>query len=97
MFSLSQTQNPKKIDGISQSRLYKYLEDPVHSINFAASKIRYDINRWASEIDVSSRMDILGTLYSRGEIDIHDNPDSNDRGKQIDREFYPIAQEIFSE
>jgi len=89
--------NPENIDKTFKAHLYKYLKDPLHSANLSAAKIRYDINRWAPESDISNRPDILGTVYSLEEKPIHDNPDSNDRGKQIANEFYPLAKKALSE
>ena len=86
---------PKNIDKTSKANLYNYLKNPVHSANLSAAKIRYDINRWAPEVDVSGQPEILGTLYSRGDIPVHDKPSANDRGKQIAFEFYPLAKDIF--
>ena len=84
------------IDQTSNSHLYKYLKEPVHSANLSAAKIRYDINHWEPAFDISDRPDILGTTYSQRDKDIHNNPKSNDRGKQIANEFYPLIQELFS-
>jgi len=87
---------PDNIDKASKAYLYNYLKEPVHSANLAAAKIRYDINRWTPFSDISNRPDILGTLYSQGDIDVHDNPkpDTN-RGTQIGTEFYTLAKDIF--
>ncbi|NQY74672.1 MAG: hypothetical protein HRT90_07910 [Candidatus Margulisbacteria bacterium] len=87
---------PKNIHKISKAHLYSYLKEPVHSANLSAAKIRYDINRWAPFVDVSNLPNILGTLYSQGDIPVHGNPmpDEN-RGSQIGTEFYFLAKEAF--
>jgi len=86
----------ENIDKASKSHLYHYLKEPVHSANLSAAKIRYDIDRWAPETDISNRPDILGTVYSQGDIPVHNNPqpDTN-RGSQIGKEFYSLAKVIF--
>lgn len=88
---------PETIDTTSKAHLYIYIDEPAHSTNLSAAKIRYDINRWSPEVDISDRPDILGTLYSREDIKVHSKPESNDRGRQIANEFYPIAKDALSE
>lgn len=84
------------IDKTSNVHLYSYLKEPVHSANLSAAKIRYDIYRWKPYVDVSNRPEILGTLYSQGDIPVHANPEpDNNRGIQIGTEFYQIEKTVF--
>lgn len=73
--------------------LISYLDEPNHSINFAAANIRKIIDDWKRYIDLSNRPEIIGTIYSQGNINKpHSAPVSNSRGDQIKNGFYPIAQ-----
>ncbi|MEK7122421.1 MAG: hypothetical protein AAB855_01040, partial [Patescibacteria group bacterium] len=72
--------------------LYDYLILPKHNVRFAAAFIRYVFDFWSEYIDLSNRADIIGTLYHQGYGDPKMNPESNDRGRQIATEFYPVAK-----
>ena len=78
----------------SKAYLYAYAVQPRHSIRFGAARIRQIIDHWAHEIDLSSRPEIVGTLYSWKLGTPHPDPGTNDRGTQIAREFYPLAKNI---
>ena len=80
----------------SKAYLYAYAVQPRHSIRFGAARIRQIIDHWAHEIDLSSRPEIIGTLYSWKLGTPHPDPGTNDRGAQIAREFYPLAKNILN-
>lgn len=74
--------------------LYQYIRNPIHSIYFAAAKIKQIIDLWSRCINVDS--EVIGTLYSRGtkpcsEFDRNKIPE---RAKQIATEFYAISQQV---
>ncbi len=82
----------------SRAYVYAYVVQPEHSIRFAAARIRYLIDRWAPFVDISKKVEIIGTLYSLpdGKTSPHPHPVSNSRGLQISQEFYPIARTILT-
>jgi hypothetical protein len=81
----------------NRKALIAYLDEPTHSINFAAAAIRQIIDTWKPSIDLSKRPEIIGTIYSQGNIrKPHAKPQSNARGDQIKNEFYPMAIETLS-
>lgn len=88
--------DPSGEKNISRARLYTYLCDPKHNLNFAAARIRQTIDYWWKEKkeDISENIGVLGTLYSQGLKKPHANPKANDRGHQIQNEFYPIVKNI---
>lgn len=79
--------------------VYAYVVQPKHSIYFAAARIRSLIDRWTVFVDISRRVEIIGTLYSLPDSKVppRPNPTSNSRGLQISQEFYPIAQKVLEE
>lgn len=84
----------EKVAKTSRSYLYAYVVQPRHNIRFSAARIRQTIDYWAHEVDLSSRPEILGTLYYQGLGDPKPIPGVSDRGKQIAQEFYPLAGNI---
>ena len=72
--------------------LYQYVVQPEHSIRFAAAFTRYVIDFWSEYTDLSSRPEIIGTLYHQGYGSPHTHPGSIERGDQIAEEFYPLAK-----
>lgn len=83
--------SPQNINKLPSRKLYKYLDNPEHSIYFAGAKINMIIKAWSSYLDLREKPEILATLYSLSK-DPHSNPHANDRGKQIAGEFYKIAK-----
>ena len=83
----------KKMNKDAREHLYDYLVDPKHSVFFAGAYIRSLINYWASNIDLATRPDIIGTLYSQGYGKPKPNPETNERGTQIATEFYALAKQ----
>lgn len=71
--------------------LYRYVVEPKHNIRFAAANLRFIIDTWMPFVDLSSRPEILGVLYSQGVGIPHAHPKSNERGEQIAHEFYQLA------
>ena len=82
---------------IFDSDLYALLTNDKKSIHFAAACIKIHIDQWRSEIDLSDRPEILGTLYSWGYKTPHGKPGPSDRGKQIKNKLYPFAKEILGD
>ncbi|MEK7376345.1 MAG: DUF3892 domain-containing protein [Candidatus Margulisiibacteriota bacterium] len=81
------------ISKTSRKNLYRYVENPKHSIYFAAAIILRIIDEWAPFVDLSNRPEIIGTLYSLGKKKKpHSHPESVPRGEQIKNEFYKIAK-----
>lgn len=71
--------------------LYNYVVEPKHNIRFAATNLRFIIDTWIPSVDLSSRPEILGVLYSQGVGVPHAQPKSNERSEQIAHEFYQLA------
>jgi len=90
--------SPENINTVAKDRFYKYLKEPVHSINFSAARIKHLIKYWENDFDLSNRTDLIGTLYSIADETKppHDTPKPNDRGQQVKNEFYPLATEAFN-
>ena len=80
----------------SKTYLYAYVEQPRHSIFFAAARIREIIDQWLPAINLSNRPEIIGTLYNQRSRTPNAYPRSSDRGKQIHAEFYPFARSILT-
>lgn len=85
--------SPKNIRNTSRAHLYQYVKEPKHSISFAAARMRGLIDEWRGSVDLHEVPEIIATLYSRTRVDPHPGPEPNDRGLQIVKEFYPLAQE----
>lgn len=83
----------KKMNKAAREHLYTYLVDSKHCIFFAGAYIRSIINYWASNVDLSKRPDIIGTLYSQGYGKPKLHPEANERGTQIATEFYSLANQ----
>lgn len=85
-----------RIDAAPRELLYAYVVIPKHNIRFAAARVRFLIDRWADAFNISDRPDIIGTLYSAKDSgkQPRGNPEPNARGRQIQREFYPLARSI---
>lgn len=81
-----------RLTNTGRRHLYDYLIQSKHNIRFAAAFIRHVIDLWSQYIDLSNRVDIIGTLYNRGYGEPKKNPTANERGKQIANEFYPLAR-----
>lgn len=60
-------------------------------ITKAAAKMRSVIDGWKKFIDLSSKPDIIATLYSLYK-DPHAHPQPSERGTQIANEFYQLAK-----
>jgi len=82
-----------KLNMSTRRELYDYVKLPKHSIYFAAANIRYFIDSWKSEIDLSNRIEILATLYHLPYRKPHNKPRENERGLQIAGEFYNYFKE----
>ena len=87
----------KKLDKTAREHLYTYLVDPRHCIFFAGAYIRSIIDYWISDVDLTKRPDIIGTLYSQGYGKPKSNPKANERGIQIATEFYLLAKQWLTE
>ena len=85
--------SPANIGKVSRSHLYQYVKESRHSIFFAAARMRALIDEWKKFVDLSRKPEIITTLYHLPHIIPHANPQSNDRGLQIAREFYQLAKE----
>ena len=79
----------------NRPKLYEILNMPQHSVNFCAARIRQIINYWVKALDISNRIEILGTLYSKGLGVPKINPGPSDRGTRIKNEWAPIARRVF--
>jgi len=81
-----------RLTNAGRRHLYDYLIQPKHNVRFAAAFIRFVIDFWAPYIDISTRTDIIGTLYHQGYGKPKMNPKADERGKQIAHEFYQSAK-----
>lgn len=81
-----------RLTNAGRRHLYDYLIQPKHNVRFAAAYIRFLIDFWSKHIDLSSRTDIIGTLYHIGYGKPKGNPKADERGAQIANEFYPLAK-----
>ena len=72
----------------------KYVVDNKHNIFLAAARTRYLIDRWKVAIDISSRLEIIATLYSLNDSEKkpHADPHPNKRGSKIINEFYQLSK-----
>jgi len=83
---------PQKINQVSMGYLYDYVNDPRHSVYFAAAKINQIKKDFALTYDMR-KLDIIADLYSRGSLkkgEVKASP----RGKQIATEFIRIAKRV---
>jgi len=87
----------RKLDKVAREHLYIYLINSKYCIFFAGAYIRSLINYWTSDIDLTKRPDIIGTLYSQGYGKPKSNPETNERGTQIATEFYSLAKQWLTE
>ncbi len=87
--------NKSKITKTTRPYLYKYVVEPKHNIFFSAVKIRSLIDTWNPVIDLSSRPEIIATLYHFSERTAHLDPEPDKRGLQISSEFYGLFKKIF--
>lgn len=85
--------SPDAIYKTPRRHMYAYVQQPEHSISFAAAKMRSLIDEWKGSADLGKMPEIIATLYSRSHVDPHPRPEPNDRGSQIAKEFYQLAQE----
>lgn len=83
---------PKNISRLPNRHLYKYLNDPKHSVYFAAAKINQVKKDFSSRYDIK-KLEILASLYSRRDLE-KTKGKANSRGKQIATEFYQIAKKV---
>ncbi len=83
--------SPENIRKASLSHIYTYVKEPEHSIFFAAAKIRSVIDEWGKYVDLTSKPEIIATLYSLYK-EPHAHPEPNERGLQIAGEFYQLAK-----
>lgn len=81
-----------RLTNAGRRHLYDYLIQPKHNVRFAAAYIRFVIDFWSKHIDLSSRIDIIGTLYHIGYGKPKADPKADERGAQIASEFYPLAK-----
>lgn len=81
-----------RLTNAGRRHLYDYLIQPKHNVRFAAAFIRFVIDFWSKYIDLSSRTDIIGTLYHIGYGKPKGDPKADERGAQIANEFYPLAK-----
>lgn len=87
----------KNISKTSRSYLSKYVLDPKHNVFFGAAQVRYIVDAWMSFLDLRTRPEIIGTLYSHGKGKPKNNPQSIPRGEQIANEFVPLAKKILGD
>lgn len=81
-----------RIGKTPRSHLYAYVVQPKHSIFFAAARMRKIMDEWGKSVDLTKKPEIIATLYSLKHRDPHADPQPNDRGLQIVKEFYPLAK-----
>lgn len=81
-----------RMDGEGRRYLFKYVVLPEHNIHFQAGVIKNIIDFWKQSIDLTSRPEIIGTLYSQGLGKPNKDPKSIPRGDQIAGEFYEYAK-----
>lgn len=83
----------ENISTVSRRYLYKYTNQPLHSIYFAAAYLRWLIDSWAPFMDLTKKPEVIGSLYSLSRKPSKLPPITN-RGRQIKNEFYPIAEKV---
>lgn len=83
----------KRLNDGARIYLYQYVIQPRHNIFFSAAFIRSLIDAWKNSLDLSKRPEILATLYHRGHVKPHSDPDPDERGSQIAGEFYQLASQ----
>lgn len=81
--------SPEKINKLPNGDIYEYLNDPKHSICFAAAKINQINTDFSSKYDIK-KPEIIADLYS-GTRPLS-FATATERGKQIASEFYAIAR-----
>ncbi|MFA5880181.1 MAG: DUF3892 domain-containing protein [Candidatus Margulisiibacteriota bacterium] len=84
---------------LSNKELYDYLVQEKYSIDFAAARIRQIIDYWKKQknVNINTRADVIGQVYSQGLGRPKENPIILDRGNQVKNEFYPLAQQIIKQ
>lgn len=87
----------KKLTHFDYIRLFNYLIQPKHNIFFAAAFIRSLVNEWNKKIDLTKRPEIITTLYHRGYVVPHSDPEPDERGSQIAEEFHMLAKRWLEE
>lgn len=83
----------ENIEGTPRKKLYEYVIQPKHNIFFAAARMRALTDEWKNFIDISTKPEIIATLYSRKYTTPHSKPKPNERGLQISGEFYRLVRE----
>src|SRR3989344_5978272 len=68
------------------------LKDPWINIRYVAAKIKFSQDRWRNAgFDISTKPEILGTLYNIEDVahpvDPHENPQANDFGKGVSNNY----------
>lgn len=86
----------KRLNDGARIYLYRYVIQPRHNVFFSAAYIRSLINDWMKFVDLSKRPEIIATLYHLFKTP-HFNPEADDRGTQIAKEFYQLAKNWLSE
>ena len=85
--------SPENIQKTSRAYLYAYVQEPKHSISFAAARMRALTDEWKRFVDLRKRPEIIATLYHLGHKNPRMHPEPNDRGLQITNEFSLLAKE----
>ncbi|MEK7193047.1 MAG: hypothetical protein AAB682_02820 [Patescibacteria group bacterium] len=83
---------PGEMINLKRAYLFKYAVQPKHNIRFEAAHIKSIIDHWSNFLDLTSRPEIIGTLYSIGRGTPKTNPIASERGLQIIGEFYDYAK-----
>ncbi|MFA5880115.1 MAG: DUF3892 domain-containing protein [Candidatus Margulisiibacteriota bacterium] len=91
-FEKIRCENIKAADATEIVKIDKVPKRTIYEIRNHLEKYKIAICE-ASEL-FNINKNILGTLYSQGLKEPHANPKANDRGRQIQNEFYPIAKDI---
>jgi hypothetical protein len=81
-----------RLTNAGRAYLYTYLIQPKYNIFFAAGFIRFVIDFWKADIDLAKRPEIIATLYHQGYGKPHPEPEPDERGKQIAKEFYRLSK-----
>lgn len=77
---------------LKRAYLFKYVVQPKHNIRFEAARIKSIIDHWSNFLDLTTRPEIIATLYSIGKGTPKTDPVASDRGLQIVGEFYEYAK-----
>lgn len=84
----------QNVDRISAKDLHNYLNNPKHSIYFAAAKINQIKKNFSSRYDLSQQ-EIIADLYSRKSLKSTGGKVTK-RGYQIANQFYEIAKKALA-